>query len=294
MNLAVCNETAPLESVILGIGVDRGQPRGINPMIRKHMRENTSPTEARICSEIRTFEKVLLDNGVQVYRPMNLNQTEQIFTRDIGFVIEDYFFVSNMKYAVRAVELDGIKYILDEIDPNKIIEVPKDVIIEGGDIILWDEFIFVGLGERTNEKGLAFLADFFPNKTVLGFDLVVDPIDVNKNILHLDCTFQPIGQDQAIIYLDGFKAPPSALLELFPADRLIKVNLDEKNKMFPNIFSISPTKIVIEQHFYRLKEELQQRGFEVFEVEYSETSKLSGLLRCSTLPLKRKGMLDRN
>ena len=62
--------------------------------------------------------------------------------------------------------------------------------------------------------------------------------------------------------------------------------------MFPNIFSISPSKIVLEQGFERLKAGLTKRGYEVFEVRYSETSKLSGLLRCSTLPLKRKTPLQ--
>ena len=64
--------------------------------------------------------------------------------------------------------------------------------------------------------------------------------------------------------------------------------------MFPNIFSISPTKIAIEKGFTRLKDELLGRGYEVFEVDYSETSKLGGLLRCSTLPLKRKAKLFDN
>ena len=35
MQLFVTNETSPLEAVILGIGTDRGEPREINPMIRK-------------------------------------------------------------------------------------------------------------------------------------------------------------------------------------------------------------------------------------------------------------------
>jgi N-dimethylarginine dimethylaminohydrolase len=51
---------------------------------------------------------------------------------------------------------------------------------------------------------------------------------------------------------------------------------------------------VVEQGFGRLKSGLIERGYEVFEVDYSETSKLGGLLRCSTLPLKRKENQTRN
>ncbi len=288
MNIFVDNETSELESVILGIGTDRGTPRGINPMIRKHLANNTFPSEADICAEIKTFEDVLKENGVEVLRPFNLPELEQIFTRDIGFVIEDYFFLSNMKHAVRSDELNGIKHVLDKIDQSKIVEVPKEIIVEGGDVILWNDFIFIGIGDRTTEEAIKFIQNIFPNKTVLGFDIVVDQENASNNILHLDCTFQPIGIDEAIIYHNGFKSPPKKILDLFPKDKLFEVTLDEKDQMFPNVFSISPSKIVIEQGFDRLKHGLIERGFEVFEVDYGETSKLSGLLRCSTLPIKRK------
>jgi len=290
MNVFISDETSELESVILGIGMDRAEPTGINPMARKHLLNNTYPTEKNICHEIKTFENVLMKNGVQIHRPANLPATEQIFTRDIGFVIDDYFFIANMKHSSRSAEQNGIKHILDEIDLAKKIVIPSEVIIEGGDVILWNEFVFIGLGDRTTENAIGFIQNIFPNKTVLGFDIVVDQKSADKNILHLDCTFQPIGKEEAIIFQDGFKNSPKELMDLFPQDKLIEVTLDEKNRMFPNIFSISPAKVVIEKGFKRLKFELMERGYEVFEVDYSETSRLSGLLRCSTLPLKRKQM----
>ncbi len=288
MDVFVNNETAELESVILGIGIDMGEPREINPTIRKHLANNTFPTEDDIRNEIKTFEEVLIKNGIQVLRPTNLPKIEQIFTRDIGFVIEDYFFISNMKYPARAAEQEGIKYILDKIDRSKQVVIPEGILIEGGDVILWNDFIFIGISDRTTANAIPFIQNIFPKKNVLGFDIVVDQNSADINILHLDCTFQPIGKDEAIIYHDGFKNPPKEILDLFPKDKLLEVTLTEKIQMFPNVFSISPSKIVIEQGFKRLKSGLLERGYDVFEVNYSETSKLSGLLRCSTLPLKRK------
>ncbi|MFT4665022.1 MAG: N-dimethylarginine dimethylaminohydrolase [Polaribacter sp.] len=294
MDIFVNNETSELESVILGIAIDKGTSRGINPMMRKHLANNTYPTEDNIYNEIKTFEDVLKGNGVEVLRPNNLSQVEQIFTRDIGFVIEDYFFISNMKHAVRAVELKGIQHTLDRIDRSKQIVIPEGIIIEGGDVILWNDFIFIGIGDRTTANAIPFIQNTFPNKNVFGFDIVVDQKSADNNILHLDCTFQPIGTDEAIIYHNGFEKHPKEILDLFPKDKLLEVTLDEKNRMFPNVFSISPNKIVVEQGFGRLKSGLIERGYEVFEVDYSETSKLGGLLRCSTLPLKRKENQTRN
>ncbi len=287
MDIFVNNETATLESVILGIGTDRSEPRKINPMIIKHIANNTAPTEKNILKEIKTFEEVLLNNGVEVLRPKNLSKVNQVFTRDIGFVIEDYFFISNMKNASRATELLGIKHHLREMNTSKQIVLPKGITVEGGDVILWNDFVFIGIGDRTSANAIDFIQNIFPHKKVLGFDLVVDKKNADKHILHLDCAFQPIGKDEAIIYLNGFKKRPKELLKLFPKAKRIEVNLEEKNQMFPNIFSISPSKIVIERGFKRLKGSLKERGYEVFEVDYKEISKLSGLLRCSTLPVRR-------
>ena len=287
MNLYINNESAPLEAVVLGIGTDRGRPRSINPMIRQHLKNNTFPTTEDICREIKTFEMVLKVNGVEVFRPENLDAVEQIFTRDIGFVIEDKFIVSNMKHPERKEEFAGITPLLEQLDQNKIIRVPEEALIEGGDVIIWNDYIFIGITARTNEAGVAFIQEQFPHKKVIGFPLTVDQDNASKNILHLDCAFQPIGTDQAIIYLDGFQETPTILLELFPEDKCIFVDMEQKDKMFPNVFSISPNKIVIEREFKELRDELLKRSFEVFEVDYKETSKLGGLLRCSTLPLRR-------
>ncbi len=288
MNLYVNNETAPLEAVVLGIGTDRGTPRAINPTIRQHLQNNTYPTTKEICREIKDFEMALRVNGVEVYRPENLDGVEQIFTRDIGFVIEDKFMVSKMKHKERKEEFAGLHKILEQVNKDNIIRFPDDVLVEGGDVIVWNDYIFIGITARTNKEGVAFLQEQFPNKKVIGFPLTVDQDNAAKHILHLDCAFQPIGTDEAIIYLDGFKNSPTELLELFPEKKRIHVNMEQKIKMFPNVFSISPSKIVIEKGFVELRDELLKRNFEVYEVNYKETSKLGGLLRCSTLPLRRR------
>lgn len=288
MEIFVTNETSRLETVILGIGIDRGKPRGINPSIRKHLSNGEIPTTIDICQEMQSFEKVLKERNIEVLRPENLKDTEQIFTRDIGFVIEDKFFISNMKHQVRKPEIKGIESTIETIDSNKIVQIPDDVTIEGGDVILWNNYIFLGQGARTNKAGLQFLQDFFPNKKVIGLDIVEAQDCFDKHILHLDCTFQPIGKNEGIIYAEGFNGFPSILIDIFKKENLIFVNQTEKNRMFPNVFSISPSEVIIEKGFERLKLELEERGYVVYLVDYKETSKLGGLLRCSTLPLRRQ------
>lgn len=287
IKLNVTDESSALEVVVLGIAEDRGMPRSINPMMRKHINNKTFPSTESICREIKSLETVLINNKVQIFRPKNVTETEQIFTRDIGFVIDDYFFIANMRHSTRSNELKGIQYLFKHFDQNKLVRLPEEAIIEGGDVVLWRDYVFIGLGDRTTKEAVNFLREFFPNKNILSFELNVDQDNAITNVLHLDCIFQPIGHDEAIICLDGFKKKPIEILEIFPKKRLLELTMEQKTIMVPNIISISPEKIVIEKGFRKLKADLIKRNYKVFEVDYSETSKLNGLLRCSILPLRR-------
>jgi N-dimethylarginine dimethylaminohydrolase len=284
--LSIQNETGLLKAVILGIGEDQGGELDINPVSKWHKENGTYPTQEAIIQEIQTVEKALIHAGVEVLRPSNLPRIEQIFTRDIGFVIEDRFVIANMLEPVRQPEIRGIEWIIDQIDPSQIIKLPSDARVEGGDVIVYNEHVFVGISKRTNRAGFEYLQSQFPDKNFHPIELLVTD-DHTTNILHLDCTFQPVGQDMAILYEDGFHNRPEVIYSLFSQEKLIKVTQQEMNQMFPNIFSISPNQVLIEKSFKRLSKELKSRGIEPIEVSYSETSKLSGLLRCSTLPLYR-------
>lgn len=285
-SIDIRDETAPLESVILGTGESMGEHTN-NPKALYHKENNTFPKQAHVLQELQVFKETLERQGVEVLRPKNIPDIYQIFTRDIGFVIDDFFVVANMKIATRQAELKGIRAILNTLDPAKLVQPPPAALIEGGDVILWNDYIFVGKSARTNTAGFHFLRDFFKSKTVIQIPTIISP-DYRQHILHLDCAFQPVGSDQAIIYQAGFVEPPTPILDLFPADRRIEVTKNEMISMYPNIFSISNNTVIIEQNFTNLKHQLLKRGFQVLEVPYQETSKFSGLLRCSTLPLKRK------
>jgi N-dimethylarginine dimethylaminohydrolase len=58
--------------------------------------------------------------------------------------------------------------------------------------------------------------------------------------------------------------------------------------MNANVFSISEKVIVSDRNFTSLNYKLKQYGFTVEEISYSEIGKMSGLLRCSTMPLIRR------
>lgn len=288
IQLNVHNETDRLETVVVGLGRDIGTAfYQNNPKIQEHVRQGTLPSERSLVSEIEEFVAVLQREDVTVYRPHNLPETMQIFTRDIAFVIGDRLVKATMKRENRRVEYAGISHVIDQIDRERLLCPPAEAFIEGGDVILYDKTIFVGLSDRTNPAGANFLRQAFPEKEIIILATTVTN-EPQTNILHLDCAFQPLGSGQAIFYPEGFSQRPDAIYDLFGERNLICISNQEMVEMFPNIFSLSPDVVISEQNFTRLNSELRRRGFTVIEVPYANVSKLGGLLRCSTLPLRRQ------
>ena len=302
MQLNINNETSRLRAVVLGSAFSNGPTptakEAYDPKSIEHILAGTYPIESDMVLEMDAFEKVLLKYNVTVYRPDLIVDYNQIFTRDIGFVIGDVFVQSNI-LPKREHEFDAIQYIIEEIDALKVVKPPKEVHIEGGDVMLWEDYVFIGtykgsdykryITARTNVEGVAFIKGLFPDKKVKEFDLIKSKIEARDNALHLDCCFQPVGTDKGIIYKRGFReeADYLFLVNLFGKENLFHLKRNEMYKMNSNVFSIDTNVVVSEKKFKRLNNWLREKGFTVEEIPYAEIAKQEGLLRCSTLPLIR-------
>jgi len=302
LQLNVKDETSRLRAVVLGSAINNGPTpaaeEAYDPKSKEHILAGTYPIEAVMVEEMEAFHKVFQKYQVKVFRPEMIENYNQIFTRDIGFVIDDFFIKANI-LPDRERELDAIQYILNQINPTKIARPPVDVHIEGGDVMLWKNYIFIGtykgsdyedyITARTNMAGVNYIKKLFPNKIVKEFDLVKSKLEARDNALHLDCCFQPVGTNKGIIYKSGFRQESDYvfLVKLFGKDNLFHITREEMYDMNSNVFSIAPDVVVSERNFTRLNNWLRQNGFTVEEIPYAEIAKQEGLLRCSTLPLIR-------
>jgi N-dimethylarginine dimethylaminohydrolase len=290
LQISVNTETGKLDTVILGIAEEVSGPGLHNPKSEFHLEKGTYPTQKEIMEDIRAFETALLSAGVKVLRPQNQPNLLQLFVRDLGFVVGDQYFIAAVKGG-REKELQGISWIMDLIGKDKIFDM-RDVEgakIEGGDVVLRDDKVFVGLSSRTNKKGLEALREALrSSKQVIPVELKVDEDDHRVHALHLDCVFQPLGNEYAIVFEDLIKDTSALYKELkLDKDNIFRVQEWQFVHMFPNILSVSRDTVIIESEFIELKYWLRERGFKVIEVPFRQISKMGGLLRCTTLPLRR-------
>lgn len=302
LKLNIKNETSRLRAVVLGTAISNGPtPKAedaYDPKSLEHIKAGTYPIESDMVLEMEAVARIFEKYEVKVYRPELIKDFNQIFARDIAFVIDDILIKANI-LPDREQELDAIQYVIDQIDHSKVISPPEEVHIEGGDVMLWNDHIFVGtykgsdysdyITARTNIEGVNFIKEMFPHKIVKEFDLVKSRIEPRDNALHLDCCFQPVGKNKGIIYKSGFREESDYmyLVNLFGKENLFHITREEMYHMYSNVFSISEDVVISERNFTRLNDWLRSKGFIVEEVPYAEISKQEGLLRCSTMPLIR-------
>lgn len=302
LELNIQNETSCLRAVILGSAKSNGptpKPEDCyDPKSLQHVLAGTYPKEKDMVTEMEAVAKVLKKYSVEVYRPKVIEDYNQIFARDISFVIEDKIIISNI-LPDREREVEALKYVWKHIDKKNRIVLPEDCHVEGGDVIPWNDYIFIGTysGEdypeyitaRTNIEAVKAIQKLFPNKKVKAFELRKSNTDPYNNALHLDCCFQPIGKNKAIIHKNGFLIESEYywLVNYFGKDNVFEITKQEMYDMNCNVFSISEKVIISEQNFTRLNAWLREQGFTVEEVPYAQIAKQEGLLRCSTMPLVR-------
>jgi N-dimethylarginine dimethylaminohydrolase len=302
LELNIINETSRLRAVILGTAKSNGPIPNIedcyDPKSIEHIKVGTYPKEDDMIREMNALADVFKKYEVTVYRPEVIENCNQIFSRDIAFVIDDIFIEANI-LPHREEEVHAIDYIWNQVSESKRIILPAECHVEGGDVMPWNDYIFIGtysgadyadyITARTNIDAVIAIQELFPNKTVKSFELRKSNTNPKENALHLDCCFNPIGKGKAIIHKHGFlnENEYNWLVDFFGKENIFEITKEEMYQMYSNVFSISEDVVISEKNFVRLNTWLRQQGFTVEEVPYAEIGKQEGLLRCTTLPLVR-------
>lgn len=282
MQIQINDEYSKLEKVIVA-SANYYDPNNLalnNETIKYYAKKGEVPTKEDILNEQNNFWKTLKKFNIEVLLAENVEDAKgQMFTRDLAFVIGDKFFISNMKKENRASAIKGWQHILCQIDSEKIIKVPKYIYLEGGDILVDNKKIYVGLSERTDVKGVEFL------KNTLGQEYEVIPLKLKPKFLHLDVVLTIINPNLIIVYKDGLESDSYKLIENY---KKIEITEQEQFELATNVFVIDPKTIIMNSNHHRLAEELKNLNINVIKLKMAETAKDGGAFRCTTCPILRK------
>lgn len=247
----------------------------INDVQKKYEDENINVSVAM--KQHEEFEKKLIEHGVEVIKlPTSEQFPEQVFTRDIGFTVGDDVFVAEMASDIRKGEEEALEEWLDEED------IPFQTTtnrVEGGDVIVDGDTVYVGISSRTSKEAVRKLKKDLPDHTIV-------EVPFNEKYLHLDCVFNILSPQVGLIFPQALAAETVEMLA--SKYELIEVSAEEQFSMGTNVLSIGNKKVFSLPQNKNVNDSIRAHGFNVIEVDFSEIIKSGGSFRCCSMPIARQ------
>lgn len=199
-------------------------------------------------------------------------------TRDVGVLVGDRMVLSNLKHWTRQREAQVTKGVLEEEHGLQVLRPTG--FVEGGDVIVDNGRLWVGIGARTDERGAEFLYQTFKG------DCEVLPLRFAPKYTHLDTVLGTLAGGHALLYEPAFD---SASLQRIRAayPHVISLTSEEQQNAGANVLPIDENRLVSIAENVSVNNRLIRAGFKVITVEYSEVIKSGGSVRCDTLPVER-------
>lgn len=227
-------------------------------------------------NQYNKYINYLIENNVKPIFIDISKSSKQVYIKDIAFVIENVLFISNMSLKERKVEIEPIKKLALE---EKLDYYIMQNNIEGGDVVVGDNVIFVGLSSRTNLHAIGELKKVLIFK---GIKKEVISINFDNSMLHLDCVFSLIGKESALVSPYVYD---KEVIEKY-IKNIIDVTKEEADNFATNIVYLGDKKLVTSN--ISIGNKLKKLGYYVKILDYTEIVKGEGSVDCSTLDLLRE------
>jgi N-dimethylarginine dimethylaminohydrolase len=256
------------------------QRRLIAPeMLFAHPETGPSSREKLIAQQ-RALRALLAERGVALLEPEpQAAAPYQVFTRDPSFAIGHTLFVASMRDPWRHAETKGLSGLRAQL--GDVVNLSSSrAAIEGGDVMVLDGKVLVGIHHNTDEAGAQALE---AAPAMAEHEIVRVPHDA----LHLDCCVAPLPDGAALIALAKLPESSFRLLQRV-FDKLIPLNADEAAlHLAANLLWLDAARVVSNAAAVRTNALLRRRGFQVLELDYSEPVALWGGIRCAVCPIER-------
>ena len=218
----------------------------------------------RAVAQHEAYRALLRELGCEVISlPGDAAYPDCVFVEDTAIVLDELAVITRPGAESRRGEVDVVAEALARYRPLVRIEAPAT--IDGGDVLVLDDRIFVGLSSRTNEEALAQLARL-TGREVIGVR--------THGALHLKTAITRVSPDTLLVNRDWVDVTP------FAGWTLLDVDPDEPfggNAVLLRDTLIYPTA------FPKTRARLEQHGLQVRTVDADELAKVEGGVTCCSL-----------
>ena len=214
------------------------------------------------------YIKVLKECGLEV---MVLEEDEKhpdsTFVEDTALLTRECAIITNPGALSRRGEIIEIKNVLKEYYSN-IEEVQEPGTVDAGDIMMVGSHFYIGLSERTNEKGAEQVVEYLEKYGMRGSTVNLE------EVLHLKTGVAYLERNNLVACGEFISK------EEFQGFNILEIDKDESYAA--NCIWVNDT-VLMPKGFPKSKEMIKSEGYAVKEVDVSEFRKLDGGLSCLSL-----------
>ncbi len=159
---------------------------------------------------------------------------------------------------------------------------PPGAYLEGGDVFLLGQDIYVGLtGNASSIEGVRSL------QAILGPGYRVHPIRLSPKFLHLDCVLSTPRPGLALVCKEGFV---DGLPSFLSGWNLIDISADDaEQKLATNVLVLDENTVLVASETPTVAEALSRAGQQVITAPFAAVFMWGGAFRCWHHPLIREG-----
>lgn len=199
--------------------------------------------------------------------PADPDHPDCVFVEDTAIVLEDLAVITRPGAESRRGEVDVVAEALARYRPLTRIEAPAT--LDGGDVLVLDDRIFVGLSSRTNAAALPQLADL-TKREVIGVRV--------DGALHLKTAITRVSRDALLVNRDWVD------VAAFGGWRLI--DTDPREPFGGNAVLLRDV-VIYPSAFPHTRTRLEAAGIGVRTIDADELAKVEGGVTCCSLLVAR-------
>ena len=226
------------------------------------------------------LHKVLKEYATVELVPPERGWPDMVFTANAGLVLGDQVVLSRFFHPERQGEEPFFQKWFED-NGYTVHVLPESLPFEGAGDALFDRaggWLWAGYGFRSELDSHPMLAEWL-DVEVLSLRLV------DGRFYHLDTCFCPLTDGYLLYYPAAFDAYSNRLIEMrVPADKRIVMDEVDAIAFACNTVNVGHT-VVMNKASDRLKQKLNNCGFEVVETPLTEFLKAGGAAKCLTLKM---------
>ncbi len=213
------------------------------------------------------YEACLVSLGISVVSlPALPDLPDAVFVEDPAIVLDEVAIMTRMGAESRRGESAGLGEALARFRPLRWIAEPGT--LEGGDVVRTGTTLFVGRSARSNDEGIAQLAQY-----LAPFGYTVHGVEMN-GCLHLKSACTYLGR--------GTVLANRAWVDLAPFGDVHVIEVAQSEPGAADVLAIGET-IIIPASFPETASTLERDGWQVLPIDVSELQKAEAGVTCMSL-----------